>query len=179
MPKVGVNNEPLLERLVFAYDGTDYRVVKCDTNGNVVAALAADQNVQARLHGYDGSAWRKLPLILGRSALWDENLGGTATGTNYIVGSTTVPAGWLFVLSSASIRNNTRNVTSCAFTVKRASGAAVFLAFAATLAQYVPMVVTGQFVLEAGDYLEVSIFSTVTGDAVESGITGYKMQINA
>lgn len=46
MPKVSVNNDPLLERLVFAYDGTSYRVVTCDTDGNVVAALKTGQSVE-------------------------------------------------------------------------------------------------------------------------------------
>ena len=45
MPKVGVNQEPLNERLVFAFDGTDYRVVKCDTDGQLLAALATGQTV--------------------------------------------------------------------------------------------------------------------------------------
>jgi hypothetical protein len=46
MPKVGVDNDPLLERLIFAFDGADYRVVACDTDGNVVAALAAGQSIE-------------------------------------------------------------------------------------------------------------------------------------
>lgn len=37
MPKVGAANEPLLERLIYGYDGSSYRPLKCDTNGNLLA----------------------------------------------------------------------------------------------------------------------------------------------
>jgi hypothetical protein len=46
MAKASVDNDPLHERLIFAYDGTDYRVVKCDTDGNVVAAIKASQSIE-------------------------------------------------------------------------------------------------------------------------------------
>ncbi len=46
MALVGVNNEPLLERAVFGFDGTNYRVVKVDTDGNLVAALKASQTIE-------------------------------------------------------------------------------------------------------------------------------------
>lgn len=46
MPKVGVNNEPLLERAIFGFDGADYRVVKVDTDGNLVAAVKASQEIE-------------------------------------------------------------------------------------------------------------------------------------
>ena len=45
MPRVGVNNEPLLERAIFGFDGSDYRVVKVDTDGNLVAAVKASQSI--------------------------------------------------------------------------------------------------------------------------------------
>ncbi len=45
MPKVGVDNEPLLERVMFGYDGTNYRIVKIDTDGNLVAAIKTSQSV--------------------------------------------------------------------------------------------------------------------------------------
>jgi hypothetical protein len=46
MPLVGVNNEPLLERAIFGFDGTSYRVVKIDGDGNLVAALKASQEIE-------------------------------------------------------------------------------------------------------------------------------------
>lgn len=67
MPIVGVNNEPLYERVIFAYDGTDYRVIKSDTDGNIVIAQKADQNIQARSYGWYSSAWQKNPLTYGYS----------------------------------------------------------------------------------------------------------------
>jgi len=45
MPHVGTDGSPLLERLMFAFDGTLYRPVKCDTNGNLVAAVLAGQTI--------------------------------------------------------------------------------------------------------------------------------------
>jgi len=51
MPKVGVSGEPLLERLAFGYDGTDYRPVKVDTTGRLMvdAAEIGDSLAQGQL----------------------------------------------------------------------------------------------------------------------------------
>lgn len=82
MPKVGVNNEPLFERLMFAYDGSNYRVIKCDGSGNLVAAVLADQNVQARGYGYYAADWRKAPVPFGPSDTWQEKIAHTVSGTS-------------------------------------------------------------------------------------------------
>lgn len=123
MPLVGVNYEPLEERAIFGFDGTDYRVVKVDTAGQIVAALqagstitvtqataanlnatatlAANQNVQARDYGWYSGAWQKNPLLMGYSAAVGEAVTNTslAAGANTL-SSTAVPAGEVHVITN-------------------------------------------------------------------------------
>jgi len=152
---------------LYAFDGTYWDRLRADAGALRVGG-----------HGYDGSAWRKLPLLLGRSAAWDEQLGGTATGTTWEKATSEIPAGQVRVLTACSIRNITHGLTNVFIYVTRASGAKVFIAYAATLATNVPMFVTGTFVLEAGDVLHMYAGVVTVGDTIESGLTGYKMQVD-
>jgi len=108
MAKVGVNNEPLHERLIFGYDGSDYRVCKVDGEGNLVVALKANQEIVARNYGYVGGAWQKNPVPIGYSGDWTEELQDltAATGTNTLSG-TTVPAGEIWLLYMIGAQDST------------------------------------------------------------------------
>jgi hypothetical protein len=134
MAKVGVGNEALLERLIFAYDGTNYRVVKCDASGNLVAglvagstievtqdtasallatvSLAADQNVQARAYGWISGAWQKNPLLLGFSDTVQQATSTTTlpAGTSAINGEA-VPAGEMWLITNMSMRMLSATIT--------------------------------------------------------------------
>jgi hypothetical protein len=125
MAKVGVGNEPLLERLIFGAEGTNYRVVVVDAAGNIVAALKAgstvevtqdtaadlkatvsladDQNVQARAYGYFNAAWQRQPLLIGYGGVVNEqvvNLSSPAGTT--ILDGTVVPANRVYVIEGAA-----------------------------------------------------------------------------
>lgn len=200
MPKVGVGNEPLLERLVFGYDGSNYRVVKVDTSGNLVAALlagssievtqdtaadlkatvnlATDQNVQARLHAYINSAWQKAPFCFGVSSIKTENVLNTSllAGTNTL-STTAVTAGQIQV------------VTNIAFYYSGTVATVVMGVYmkhdAVTYALYgqAPPVSNqiydrqGQWVMDAGDQMQLIIFNATAGDDANLVITGYNMDV--
>ena len=46
MPQVAADSAGLLERLVYGFDGSVYRVVKVDTDGNLVLALVAGSTIE-------------------------------------------------------------------------------------------------------------------------------------
>jgi hypothetical protein len=135
MAKVAVDNSALLERLIFAYDGTNYRVVKCDASGNIVAGLvagstievtqadpadlkatvtlAADQNVQSRAYGWVSGAWQKNPLALGISGSLGyayDNLALPAGASQFVVSTT--PAGQVDVITRLAVRVVSATITS-------------------------------------------------------------------
>lgn len=151
MPKVGVNNEPLLERLVFGYDGADYRVVKVDTSGNLVAALLANQNVQARGYGWVSAAWQKNPLLIGYSGTGSEEVKNlsAAAGVNVLNG-TVVPAGEIWNVYAAHLLdvNNATVQDRIGVTV---SGVDVVMASTATLAASIYYPWNGSVILSPGD----------------------------
>ena len=199
MPLIGVNEEALYERAIFAYDGTDYRVVKCDTDGNLVAAvkadqeievvqdtaadlkatvdISADQNVQARGYGWDGSNWRKNPIPLGftdivEETLLDEDLDA---GTNNLDG-TAVPAGEIWRILIVNYRTVSASVSSA---VARAFG----LATAIIIEQQIPPTsgswypVQCETLLQEGDYMSLLVLNATSGDKAYMRYAGHKIKI--
>jgi len=223
MPQVGINQEPLRESLIFAFDGADYRVITCDTNGQILAAIAtgqtlsviqsdktkllatvdiatgqtlsviqsdktqllatvdiaANQSVKSQLYGYNGSTFYKLPLLFGRTTKWDENLGGTATGTSWTKAISAIAANTLGVITFVSITNASRAMTNSYLYVIRASGAFFRLAMSMSVAVGVPLVCSATIILEAGDLLYAYCEGCQVGDIICAGFSGYKMTLNA
>jgi hypothetical protein len=186
MPKVGVNNEPLLERLIFGYDGADYRVVKVDTSGNLVAAilagqsievtqdtaadlkatvnLATDQNIQARGYGWIGGAWQKNPLGFGYSARGSQQLVNTNAAAGYNnVSSSAVPAGEIWILSAASASDNSNTITQIDLSVT-VNGNPVVIGFVLSPVAAQPCIALTQVALAEGDTIAAGFYGCVAGD---------------
>lgn len=200
MPQIGANNEPLLERAIFGYDGTNYRVVKVDTDGNLVAAikasqtieviqdtaadlkatvnLAADQNVQARNYGFLGAAWQKLQLLWGYTDRWAERVSTTAAvaGQNELL-SAAVPAGYVYVVQAVSLVNLNNAVTSAVISITTGSAYPV-LTEAAPVAAGIFTKWTGAATLAAGDKVYSRLQGCTLDDDLYLDILGYKMKIN-
>jgi len=127
--------------------------------------------------GWDGTQWRKLPLVWGYSKIWDENLGGAGPTGTYSATTSAIPADEVWVLQAVSLRNYTRAPASIQIYIARASGGVVFLGFDSAPALAVPLLVTGTFVLRTGDTVWVAATSCVVGDTMQGGVVGYKMAI--
>ena len=138
----------------------------------------AEVGCLAGLCQYTGSAWVKSNLLLGYNAIWDENLGGTATGAAYYKGTSAIPAGELWVLQAISARNLSRNPDSIFLYIVRASGSTVGLIYTLTPGQSVPILATGQWVLRTGDVAYVYLSGCQVDDVIEAGIVGYKMRLD-
>lgn len=140
--------------------------------------LDASGRLSANAHQYDGSAWRKSNLLFGYNAIWDEDLGGTATGASYYDTTSTIPSGEVWVLQAISARNTTRNPTWVFTYVVRASGADVYLSADATPGTNIPGLAVGNWVLGPGDVAYIYLTGCQADDVIQAGVIGYKMKLN-
>jgi hypothetical protein len=200
MPLVGVNNEPLQERAIFAYDGSNYRVVKCDGDGNIVAAIDTGQTIEvtqdtaadlkctasvgtgsfidALNKGYVSAAWQKDPIRFGYS----DALKYTISNSNLAAGASTtdgslVPTGEFWVITNLSM--NTISVT-----ITRVDCRLVIDGTTLTIFNIVPPTTNvlndrqGWWVLGPGDKASVRVYTATAGDDVYLYATGFKVDID-
>ena len=127
--------------------------------------------------GWDGTVWRKLPMVWGYSALYAErksNLSATA-GTNVLVGST-VPAGEVWVVEVIGAFDVNTAPSRISFAVTDGTTAAP-LYRDETPILYVASQWTGRVTLPAGCYIQVAFFTCVLNDDLYADFWGYKMKI--
>ena len=153
-------------------------VLAVNADGRLEVVIPIEEALGARAYHYDGAAWRRSNLLFGYNAIWDEDLGGTATGATYTVATSVVPAGELWILQGLSCNNQTRATTYGQAAVVKASGAYVILDDVRPLPQYVSALAIGQFVLGEGDQAYVSIGGCQVGDTILAGLVGYKMKLD-
>jgi len=201
MPHVGNNNEPLLDRLVFAFDGSFYKPLMVDSDGylrtaeqhplTTIAAtvsnwpgtqqvsLAVDQNVQARQYGYFGSAWQKQPIILGfTSSLVQTYYNANLAAGTQILTIYTVPANTVAVIDTVSVAY-VGTVTGVKLRVRFNSGGVT-----ANVAEFDSITSAtyyfyhGQMALEANDTVEIFVGSATLGDDLYADVAGRTMATN-
>jgi hypothetical protein len=186
---------------MFGYDGADYRVVKVDTSGNLVAAvlagssievtqdtaadlkatvnIASGQSLSARGAGWDGSAWRKNPILLGYADTVSEEVTNLTPGAGTItLTGTTVPSGEVWVLLNIAAKNDTRSA-QLIYCVANIGGVQCILLNVASPTVGLWAVANGQWVLEAGDSVQAVITSVTAGDDLYLRYSGYKFYIAA
>ena len=164
MAKVGVNNDPLHERLMFGYDGTDYRVVKVDTGGNLVFAALADQNIQARDYGWISGAWQKNPLMPGFSAAGAINYyNGNLPAGSSDQSMDAVPAGEYWKLTLGVMYISTTTITSIRLSaVVNLVTVPILLVLTPVSARYYPQIC--DVLMGPADYLSVAVTGATLGD---------------
>lgn len=200
MPKRGVSNEALYERLIFAFDGDDYRVVACDTDGNLTAAvladqsievvqddaadlkatvdIAADQNVQARGYGYIGAAWQKVPLPFGLSGRVAEIVTDTNTGAGTdSVSTTAVPAGEYHIVSQISMYVASGSANNLVAYLNAAGTTPGLFGYTSPTSSQV-YDRQGWWVLAPGDYIQVYGFDLTAGDDLSVSVAGFRVDID-
>ena len=129
------------------------------------------------LWGWDGTQWRKAGIPFWYRASYFENIGGTATSTEWSKYSTAVPTGYVYVVSAVSLRNETRAPGRAEFFLYNDAGQYLHLAWVASLAQYQPLIWTGNIILAAGWRIRVLMVAIQSGDTISGGIAGYEVAI--
>ena len=138
----------------------------------------AEEHFDKGSWGYDGTLWRKLPLLWGYSDRYFENLGtASAPSTTYYKEGTAVPAGEVWVISTIGLMNETRNGGPVLMWV-RAVGIACFVYVNVAPVQLVPNLANISVVLKEGDMVGVQQYSVSVGDQIGAYVLGYKMKIN-
>lgn len=199
MPRVGADKAALYERLIYAYDGTDYRVVKCDTDGNVVAAIKASQiitvtqdtasnlqatvtiptgqDILARLQGYYGASWRNAPVHFGVGTPYAETKSNTS-----------LPSGTTSLTFSTVASNTVRVVTGVMICFQGTTP--TYLQFNMMIGGVTVMVyrhlsptslelysVQGWWVLDTGDYIVAYIAGATAGDKLYAYCVGFEFSV--
>lgn len=127
--------------------------------------------------GWDGSVWRKLPLIWGYSDRWLEDLGGTKSGAgNYQKFGAVVPAGYVYVLQALFIRNDS-GARGRAYLEVYDGSDMYSLVTVMVPARYEVCAWDGALVLKAGDRVVVTQHTCLDADVLKGGSWGYKMKV--
>jgi len=201
MPHVGNDNEPLLDRLAFAFDGTFYKPLRLDSDGYLrtseqhpltsIAAtvsnwpdtqqvsLAADQNLQARQYGYVGTAWQKQPLQFGYGGVFSDHITNNdlAGGDNLIYGAV-APNNRVWVVKNISV-GYTGTTTNVQLQVQvRVLGWDNIVFYIKQPTSGAPYPVNGEWVLSPGDRVVTYIQGATAHDDFFQNACGYYFDIN-
>jgi hypothetical protein len=177
MPKVGVNNDPLLERLVFGFDGVDYRVVKVDGDGNLMVALDFDQDIRAYSYGRVNAAWHKDPIRFGYSDTVGETVQNLdlPAGTSVLDG-TAVAYGYVHVITQASILYLGTSPANIDIRVK-VGGVSIIVFRQKSPVSNQMYDRQGYWVLEEGDYVQAVVDGATLNDNFYLWYSGFKIDI--
>lgn len=131
----------------------------------------------AQIYGWDGAAWRKLPLLWGYSeSLEEERVDTNASVTSDFLIGTVVPAGEVWIIDAVCAVDVTTNITLIRFAVDTAIGGVFFHAAAPGAAdEYVYW--DGHLTLAEGKKIIAFFSGTVAGDDIYLRYSGYKMLI--
>lgn len=117
-------------------------------------------------------------LIFGYYDRYAQDVSWILTAASGSKFSTPVPAGEVWVINTASMRNMTGAATD--FNIRLYLGASMgpTIAQASGVAQYVPMYWNGQIVLKEGDKVYFGVDSGAIGESIWAHVWGYKMKLS-
>jgi len=127
--------------------------------------------------GWDGSQWRKLPLVFGYSERWAEHAEGAAVADGDAEAATgVVPPGYVYVVQATQTWHTAATDKEC-FVEVRDNDLGVILDYYAASAAYVYHCWGGGVVLSAGDSVRVVALAPGDGKYVAVNVWGYKMKV--
>lgn len=177
MGQVGVNNEPLLERALFGFDGTLWQPVKLNSSGVLYVGFATEQNIQSRGYGQIGNSWYKQPLELGYESTASEQIATTnaTAGTNLLTG-TAITQSEVWVIKNCSTVNS-NNASTVIYLQAVIGGVTVTFFRQAPGVAGVWYYTNCDIVLGYGDYVKCYHYGCVAGDDLYFNYSGYKFTI--
>jgi len=138
----------------------------------------AEAHFDKGLWGYDGSAWRKLQLLWGYYDTYVEANSGVSAGAateTVLLGA--VPAGYVYVVNTIVVLDNTTDPTKVeGVVVKGGTDVPVFTKLAPGINAWYAFVLS--VVLKEGDRVKAWFTGSVAGDALHLRAEGYKMRVN-
>lgn len=188
MPGITNPAELYFKNGLWAWDVAEKTWKRCEndpTTNQVQVAVTNDAEVHqdtpgdllVGAHGWDGAAWRKLPLVWGYYNRWLNDLSGTKDGDGvYDAPTTAVPAGSVYVLECISIRNKTRAPSKIEASIV-SGGETYVIAVDTTPAQWIPLVYSSRLTLKEGDQIAISVEGCLDNDVLVGAAWGYEMKI--
>ena len=137
----------------------------------------AGDELRAAMRGWDGSAYKRQPLIFGFSGVYHERIADeNADVTQDILTNTAVPADTLRVITNIHARDDTTALTRIRlqFIHDGVSGEIEDFASPAAL---VGIAWQGNLYLDAGDTVLAAYVGTVAGDNIRLDVHGYDMAL--
>lgn len=154
-----------------------WQAVAVNGSGLVQVDLADVADRQVNAHGYDGSAWQKLPLLWGYSDRWFERVSDTdATAGTNTLDTAAVPAGYVYVVQGIATLNLSTVVThrqglrpgTYDMILQRTTGVGAGVTL--------PLFPVG-IALKEGDTVRARFYGCTAGDDIHLSVVGYKMAI--
>lgn len=134
-------------------------------------------NMRTGAHGWDGTVWRKLPLVFGYSSRLAEYKTGVAAGAGHAVCSTTAVApGHIRVLQVVSASHNA-GVNKGIEVYHVVAGVSAPLIFTTATATGAWEILTCEVVLAEGDQITAYAIAPGAGKSVYMHVRGYQMKI--
>lgn len=176
MGKVGVGNEPLYERVIFGLDGANYRVIKCNSDGELVVAVAAGEAGAVYPYGYVNAAWQKQPMPFGYSNKYAEAISDTNldTGTNLVRGAI-VAAGKVIVITNVAISYIGTSPSKILALLDDGTDYTLYAIMSPTSAVWYDK--QGYWVMNEGTRFTVKVNGATAADDLLAQFTGFQMDI--
>ena len=142
-----------------------------------VRHLETLEEIMSNIHGWDGSAWHKLPMVWGYSDRFVEPASTAAVGAGDAEALTTlVPAGEIHIVQAVEIWH-TDAAAQDIFGAAYDGATSMMLLPRQSTDAGVHRVWSGEVVLKAGDRVRAYAFAPGDGESVAVNIWGYKMKI--
>lgn len=146
-------------------------------SADIEITQTAPADLTPGIEGWDGSAWRKLPLLWGYSEHWSERkLDLSATAPDDFLSTTPVVAGQLYVAEAISIR---WTGTTCTLTQIQITDGADFIILnedtAPTSGDWLSW--SGKLTLSEDDVIKAVFQGLTANDNIYLRVWGYKMKI--
>jgi len=138
----------------------------------------AEAHFDKGMWGWDGSVWRKIPLLLGYTDRWVEAVvNASADAGINILYTAAVPAGYVYVLNAAYCYNETS--TSGQDIGPYGNSISVLVVQAAAVPAN-SVTVTGlcNIVLKAGDKVRIRFTACTAGDSLVGRVWGVKVKVS-
>jgi hypothetical protein len=175
MGLVGLNNAPLRENAIFAFDGTNYRAVKCDLSGNLIMAVSEETIVFSKECGYVDGDYSLQALALGYSGVinFAETVVSTGAASTSIDGDV-VPEGEIWVLENM-VAQHADVPTRLLYLFAVDGLAEIRLNWDALKAASSPLTIQTQITLGAGCFIRATCFALATGKSLYFDYWGRKI----
>jgi len=139
--------------------------------------ISSGGSLVTALHGWDGSVWRKLPLVFGFSNILAFRTSAVISGANGYIYSAAVPAGEIWVVTNIGVADivtaTTRNRIAIRHSGTNLAIADVVDAFG--IALYATW--SGHAYLGYQDLIRADFAGGLAGDVCYIDVIGYKMLI--